>query len=116
MLMALGRLPGFGQVLYPLGDPRAALPLEMVRDAADLHPTIEAADALIAAAARRRLPPPNVDLALAVLGMVAAMPEDGGEAIFTPARVVGWLAHAMEEYDDRPLRFRPRAVYVGASG
>jgi len=119
MLMALelhGRLPGFGQVLYPSGDPRATLLLEMLRAAAGSHPAIVAADSLIAAAARRRLPPPNVDLALAVLGMVAAMPEDGGEAIFTPARVVGWLAHAMEEYDERPLRFRPRAVYVGASG
>ncbi len=119
MLMALelhGRLPGFGQVLYPLGDPRAVLLLQMLRDAVGPHPAMIAADALIAAAARRRLPPPNVDLALAVLGMVAAMPEDGGEAIFTTARVVGWLAHAMEEYDERPLRFRPRAVYVGASG
>ena len=50
-----------------------------------------------------------------VLGVVAGMPEDGGEAIFTPARVVGWLAHAMEEYGEQPLRFRPRAVYVGDS-
>jgi len=119
ILMALelhGRLPGFGQVLYPSGDPRAALLLEMLRDAAGSHPAVATADTLIAAAARRRLPPPNVDFALAVLGMVAAMPEDGGEAIFTPARVVGWLAHAMEEYDERPLRFRPRALYVGASG
>ena len=112
-LEAFGRLPGFGQVLYPLGDPRAAVLLEMLRDAAPAHPALGTVDTLIAAAARRRLPPPNVDLALAALGMVADMPQDGGEAIFTPARVVGWLAHAMEEYDERPLRFRPRAVYVG---
>ena len=49
----------------------------------------------------------------AALGMVAGMPEDAGEAIFTAARVAGWLAHAMEEYDERPLRFRPRAIFVG---
>ncbi len=108
-----GRLPGFGQVLYPKGDPRAAVLMEMLRDAAGAHTAIDTADTLIAAAARRRLPPPNVDFALAVLGMVAGMPEDGGEAIFTSARVVGWLAHAMEEYDEQPLRFRPRAVYLG---
>ena len=112
-LASFGRLPGFGQVLYPLGDPRAAVLLEMLRSAAPTHPALATVDTLIAAAARRRLPPPNVDLALAALGMVADMPVDGGEAIFTPARVVGWLAHAMEEYDERPLRFRPRAVYVG---
>ena len=41
------------------------------------------------------------------------MPEDAGEAIFTPTRIIGWLAHAMEEYEERPLRFRPRAVYLG---
>ena len=41
------------------------------------------------------------------------MPEDAGEAIFTPKRIVGRLAHAMEEYEGRPLRFRPRAVYLG---
>ncbi len=111
-----GRLPGFGQVLYPLGDPRAALLMQMLRDAVGSHPAIITADTLIAAAARRRLPPPNVDFALAVLGMVGDMPEDAGEAIFTPARVVGWLAHAMEEYDERPLRFRPRARYVGEGG
>ena len=109
-----GRLPGFGQVLYPRGDPRAVLLLGMLREAAGTHPAIVTVDTLIDAAASRRMPPPNVDLALAALGMVAAMPEDAGEAIFTPARVVGWLAHAMEEYDERPIRFRPRAVYIGA--
>jgi len=116
ILMALelhGRLPGFGQVLYPMGDPRATLLLDMLREAVGAHPAIDTADTLVAAAASRRLPPPNVDFALAVLGMVAAMPQDGGEAIFTPARVVGWLAHAMEEYGEQPLRFRPRAVYIG---
>ena len=35
-----------------------------------------------------------------------------GEAVFAVARVSGWLAHAIEEYQYR-LRFRPRAVYVG---
>ena len=107
-----GRLPGFGQVLYPRGDPRAALLLTMLREAGP-HPAIDLCDRLAAAARRRALPPPNVDLALACLGVVAGMPPDAGEAIFTPARVVGWLAHALEEYDERPLRFRPRAEYVG---
>ncbi|MGB8862031.1 MAG: citrate synthase [Ilumatobacteraceae bacterium] len=107
-----GRLPGFGQVLYPRGDPRAALLLSMLR-AAGPHPTMDLIDRVIASARRRALPPPNVDLALASLGAVAGMPFDAGEVIFTPARVVGWLAHALEEYDERPLRFRPRAEYVG---
>ena len=38
---------------------------------------------------------------------------DGGEAIMSIARVAGWLAHALEEYGEAPLRFRPRAHYIG---
>ena len=108
-----GRLPGFGQVLYPRGDPRATLLLDMLRADPAAAAALRPVEELIAAAATRALPPPNVDLALAALGLASGMPEDAGEAIFTPARVVGWLAHAMEEYEERPLRFRPRAVYLG---
>jgi citrate synthase len=32
------------------------------------------------------------------------------EAIFVIARVAGWIAHALEEYGERPLRFRARAL------
>ena len=41
------------------------------------------------------------------------LPPDGGEAIFAIARTTGWLAHAMEEYEEKALRFRPRARYIG---
>jgi citrate synthase len=36
----------------------------------------------------------------------------GGEAIFAIARTVGWLAHAVEEYEN-PTRLRLRAHYTG---
>jgi citrate synthase len=36
----------------------------------------------------------------------------GGEVIFAIARTVGWLAHAMEEYE-HPTRLRLRAHYTG---
>jgi citrate synthase len=29
------------------------------------------------------------------------------------ARSAGWIAHAIEEYAEAPVRFRPRALYVG---
>ncbi len=107
-----GRLPGYGQTLYPEGDPRAAVLLGMLRTVGP-SPTLALVDEVTAEAVRRRLPPPNVDLTLAVLGATAEMPLDAGAAIFAPARVVGWLAHALEELAETPLRFRPRAVYVG---
>ena len=40
----------------------------------------------------------------------AALPREA--TIFTCARIVGLVAHALEEYPHR-LRFRPRATYVG---
>ena len=110
-----GRLPGFGQVLYPRGDPRAAHLLTLLRSG-EAHPVLDQVEHIIDAARRRHLPSPNVDLALAAFGLVAAMPIDAGEAIFTTARIAGWVAHALEEYAERPLRFRPRAMYVGPSG
>jgi citrate synthase len=35
-----------------------------------------------------------------------------GRTIFTIPRVVGWVGHYLEELQERPLRFRARAVYV----
>ncbi len=107
-----GRLPGFGQMLYPRGDPRAARLLALLHDAGP-HPVLDHVDEFVDATRRRHLPPPNVDLALAALGMTAGMPLDAGEAIFAIGRTAGWIAHALEEYREPVLRFRPRALYVG---
>jgi citrate synthase len=37
-----------------------------------------------------------------------------GELIFALARMAGWIAHALEEYDS-PSAIRPRALYTGPS-
>jgi citrate synthase len=73
-----------------------------------------AVEALLDATRRRGLPPANVDLALAALAHVAEMTRGAAEAIFAVARVAGWLAHALEEYD-RATPIRLRAVYTGPS-
>lgn len=56
---------------------------------------------------------PNIDFLLATLAFVTGMDAAAGEAIFAVARTAGWIAHAMEEYRETPVRFRPRAQYVG---
>ncbi len=61
---------------------------------------------------RRSLPEPNIEFALAVLAAVAGMVRGAGEAIFAVSRTVGWVAHALEEYD-RNIPIRPRGIYVG---
>ena len=58
------------------------------------------------------LPFVNVDLALAAVAEAYEMIEGTTEAVFAVSRTVGWLAHAIEEYD-HALRFRSRAAYVG---
>jgi citrate synthase len=106
------RLRGFGHRLYPDGDPRAAALLARLRDTAGGSPRMEVVESLLGAAARRGLPEPNVDLALAALAHVTGMTRGAGEAIFAVARTAGWIAHALEEYD-RNTPIRPRALYTG---
>jgi citrate synthase len=112
------RIRGFGHFVYTEGDPRATYLLERLRA---LPPVVlgtgagdrlEVAGAVLAAAAHRRLPPPNVDFALATLANMTGMIPGAGEAIFVIARTAGWLAHAIEEYQ-RGVPLRPRATYTG---
>ena len=106
------RLPGFGHPLYPDGDPRAALLLRLLRRAAPRATRLRAVEALLDAVRARRFPEPNVDLAIAALGHVLELPCGTGELIFALARIAGWIAHALEEYE-RPSPLRLRAVYTG---
>jgi citrate synthase len=41
------------------------------------------------------------------------MRPEAGEAVFALARTAGWIAHALEEYGERPLRLRPSGQYTG---
>jgi citrate synthase len=118
-----GRIRGFGHFVYTAGDPRASYLLERLRAIPAAVPVggeggaderLAVADAVLAAAEHRRLPPPNVDFALATLASMTGMIAGAGEAIFVIARTAGWLAHALEEYQ-RGVPLRPRAIYTGSS-
>jgi citrate synthase len=110
VLREQGRLPGFGHTIYKSGDPRfaalLALAEPLLRDEqrAVLHE-------VIALAAAHDVPLPNCDLALAALSWGMGMPPDTGRTLFAVARVAGWAAHYLEELNERPVRFRARAVY-----
>jgi citrate synthase len=106
------RLPGFGHRLYPSGDPRAPVLLDMLRRCWRGHRRLAAIEAVLAATSERGLPAPNIDFTLASLAHLAGMRRGASEAIFGVARSAGWLAHAMEEYERR-TSIRPRAIYVG---
>ena len=98
-------IPGFGHPHYPAGDPRAAALLALGGDTGS--------ELIAAMAGRSGDAAPNIDLALAAFTLEHDMPADAGEAIFAVARIAGWIAHALEEYADRPLRFRPTGRYTG---
>ncbi|MFB4264819.1 citrate synthase [Nonomuraea sp. GTA35] len=106
------RIPGFGHSVYKNGDGRGAALLDLVKQAAPGHGRIAAGEAVLAEMRRRRLPDRNIDFALATLSAVSGMVPGAGEAIFAVARVAGWLAHAMEEYERGSL-LRLRASYTG---
>ncbi len=105
------RLPGFGHSIYQGDDPRFTVLKAMV-DALWSPERRQVLDTLLALAAERAIPGPNVDLGLGALTRAAGMAEDGGRTIFTIARVAGWTAHYLEELEERPTRYRARAVYA----
>ena len=106
------RLPGFGHPLYPDGDPRAPALLALLSpdgfDAARRDVAYAVLDAVIG----RTGTTPNADFALGALAFAGRMGPDAGEAVFAIGRCAGWLAHALEEYAEAPLRFRLRARWV----
>ena len=104
------RLPGFGQPLYPEGDPRAIAILAALAQAApEAHALAEeAAETGLRLIGRR----PNVDFALAATAIGLGLPRDAALGLFVIGRTVGWIAHAIEQYESGVL-IRPRARYLG---
>ena len=107
-----GSVPGTGHKVYRERDPRAALILELLESSGGgdrrVMPAVrEIIDALPESTVI------NTDFALAAMTLRYRMSPDAAETIFALARIVGWVAHALEEYDEELLRFRPEGVYVG---
>ncbi|WP_420310536.1 citrate/2-methylcitrate synthase [Streptomyces sp. YS-B37] len=107
------RIPGLGHRLYPGEDPRARALFALLEEIPDAAPALAAARDIVATTARHTPLHANVDLALAVFTVSAGMPSTAGETVFAVARTAGWIAHALEEYGERPLRMRPSGHYVG---
>jgi citrate synthase len=57
--------------------------------------------------------PPNIDYALVVVEQQLGLPVGAAFALFAVGRTVGWIAHALEQWQSGKL-IRPRAVYAEA--
>jgi citrate synthase len=105
-------IAGFGQPLYPAGDPRAVALLEWLPALRSRPRRRAAVKAVLTLAGSRGFPPPNVDFALGAIAFCCEMIPGAGEAIFVVGRTAGWIGHALEEYASRTT-FRARCAYVG---
>ncbi|MFJ8080168.1 citrate synthase [Streptomyces sp. NPDC096205] len=112
-LRAGRRIPGLGHRLYAGEDPRARALFALLEEIPNAQPALAAARDVVETTARHTPLHANVDLALAVLTVSSGMPATAGETIFAVARTAGWIAHALEEYGERPLRMRPSGLYGG---
>src|ERR687893_121606 len=94
------------------GDPRGAELLRRVTAAYPDSPDV----ALCAAVADEALEllgeRPTVDFGLVTLARALGLPPGGAIALFALGRTVGWIGHAIEQYEGGSL-IRPRARYVG---
>jgi citrate synthase len=105
-------IPGFGHRLYPYGDPRAALLLRLIAQSFPDTSTMELAKRVAEVVLEVIGKKPNVDFALVVLTQTLGLPPESALAVFALGRTVGWIAHAIEQYQREEL-LRPRAQYVG---
>jgi citrate synthase len=103
-------LPGFGHFLYPAGDPRARAILDAV--GAAVPAARGAVEAAAAAGTRLTGQLPNVDFALAAATTALQLSANAALGLFVVGRTVGWIAHAIEQYESGVL-IRPRARYTG---
>jgi citrate synthase len=103
-------VPGLGHPLYPDGDPRARVIIAAIGAA---RPEI-ALRVVVAADAAKHLTGqhPNVDFALGAAVTALRLPQGSALGLFVVGRTVGWIAHAIEQYESGIL-IRPRARYTG---
>ncbi|WP_417687231.1 citrate/2-methylcitrate synthase [Roseibium sp.] len=105
-------LPGFGHTIYSATDPRAACLLDLLASRRTSDPFIAVAREIVGTADELFGVGPNIDFALAVAQRALDLPPDAGKVLFCAGRMVGWIAHALEQYQAREL-IRPRAAYIG---
>ena len=105
-------IPGFGHPLYPTGDPRGRLLLELTTTAYPASPAVALAQAIIAEAFDLIGEYPTLDFGLITLARALNLPPGGAITLFALGRTIGWIGHAIEQYQlDRMIR--PRAQYRG---
>ncbi|MEN6543944.1 citrate synthase family protein [Parvibaculum sp.] len=105
-------VPGFGHPLYPDGDPRAAMLLDLMRANHGDDPAFLRVQRIVDVMAEAGGVYPNIDFAVGALSVTLRMMPGTGLSIFVLGRTAGWIGHAIEQYRSGQM-IRPRARYTG---
>jgi citrate synthase len=105
-------IPGFGHDLYPGGDPRGSLLLQLLVTAYPASPVMAVVESLVEATRDLLGEAPALEVGIVALAQALHLPKGGASALFALGRMIGWIGHAIEEYQVHRL-IRPRARYVG---
>jgi len=106
------KLPGFDLPVYPNGDPRAELLIELALKI-DPDAVGEMSQALQRVEDELEVRP-VVEIGLAMLCRALGAPEGAAGGIFALGRVAGWVAHVLEQRE-QSFMIRPRAQFAGRS-
>ena len=116
-LEADNKLMGFGHAVYRAEDPRSLLLREVAQGLGGelVERAVEIEDRMLALLARWKPDATivtNVEYYAAVVLHLAGIPQDMFTPAFTTSRVVGWVAHLLEQAANNKI-MRPKARYVG---
>jgi citrate synthase len=113
------RLMGFGHRVYRVTDPRSDVMKQVVQtlgqDNGRLHFAEHIEQAALAVLAKRkpaRSLQTNLEFYTALLLEALLIPRDAFTGIFAAGRVIGWVAHALEQTAEERL-IRPQSRYIG---
>jgi citrate synthase len=108
-------IPGFGHRVYKTGDARTPHLRNMCRELAATSQNAELVEIALATEdyvrQKKRLVA-NVDFYAAAVLYYLGFPLNMFTPFVASSRIVGWSAHAIEQYDKNRI-IRPRASYVG---
>src|SRR5436190_11572071 len=103
---------GFGHPLYPAGDPRAKLLMELLARRFPKSPDLAFARTVARAGEEITGEKGTVDFALVALPRTLKLAPGAPLTLFALGRSTGWIGHGVEQYA-RDEIIRPRARYVG---
>ncbi len=105
-------VPGWGHKIYRDDDPRWRPILEAIPDHPTTRDRLALVDEATAVAGSRLRVRPNVDWATGALAFVGDLEPRSIDVVMALSRMAGWIAHAIEEYEAPPVRFRGVTRYV----